>query len=97
LKHHVDIEANLGNRVWSCVQHPCCTHYQETDAQIADDRSYTWAVCRWSNITTFKAAVRQAWSESITPEYCRSLFAGAATQPVAGAATLGWGSSARQA
>ena len=69
-----------------------------------------WAHCKqhlwsaehlhWHDITTFKAAVRQAWAEVITPAYCRRLFGGIRNtydvcRRADGAAILGWGARAR--
>lgn len=71
-----------------------------------------WARCKqhlwrsehlqWHNITTFKAAVRQAWREVITPVYCRRLFGGirrtyAVCAAAGGAPIVGWGAGARPA
>ena len=65
-------------------------------------KQYLWSAehISWHNIVTFKAAVRQAWREAVTPAFCRALFRGIrrtyrVCSRAGGAAIVGWGSTAR--
>ena len=56
----------------------------------------------WSDIVSFKAALRQAWREAITPEVCKGLFAGirntyAVCSRGGGDNVTGWGRKTKMA
>ena len=58
--------------------------------------SAVWETKTWDDITSFKAALIEAWEEVVTPAYCRRLFGGiratyATCAQLDGALVRGWG------